>query len=80
MASPSSNPTRPLEIVRPARVKPQLRKRSRGGVRSARISATKILRDGTRVPLGVISAWHANPIVRLWWRARVWLNRRRSAV
>lgn len=32
------------------------------------ISAVKILADGTRIDLGVLTRWHSNPAVRLWWR------------
>lgn len=40
------------------------------GVKSLEIEAVKILADGTRIPLGVISTWHRNPIIRLWRRAK----------
>lgn len=36
--------------------------------KSMEIAAVKILADGTRVDLGVLSRWHRNPLVRLWWR------------
>ena len=36
--------------------------------KSMEISAVKILADGTRVDLGVLTRWHRNPFVRLWWR------------
>lgn len=36
-------------------------------VKSASISAVKILADGTRVDLGVVSYYHSNPFKRLWW-------------
>ncbi len=32
----------------------------------ASIEATVIRLDGTKVPLGVISYWHRNPLMRLW--------------
>lgn len=37
-------------------------------VKYGEISAVKILADGTRVDLGVLSRGHRNPLVRLWWR------------
>lgn len=37
-------------------------------VKYGEISAVKILADGTRVDLGVLTRWHRNPFVRLWWR------------
>jgi hypothetical protein len=40
------------------------------GVKSLEIEAVKILADGTRVPLGVISTWHRNPVIRFWRRAK----------
>lgn len=40
---------------------------AKGQVEEASIRAVKILKDGTKVDLGVVSYWHANPLKRLWW-------------
>ncbi len=44
-------------------------------IRSAQISAVKILADGTRIDLGVLAYYHRNPLKRLLWRARRALSR-----
>ena len=44
----------------------------RGRLREASIHAVKILADGTRVDLGVVSYYHRNTFKRLWW----WLARK----
>lgn len=45
--------------------------------RSASIEAVKIRADGTRVPLGLLCAYHRNPLINAWLQFRVWLNARR---
>jgi hypothetical protein len=37
-------------------------------VKEASIYATKILADGTRVPLGTIAYTNRNPLKVLWWK------------
>lgn len=37
-------------------------------IKSVQVEAVKILADGTRVPLGVISYWHRNPLKRLFFK------------
>lgn len=37
-------------------------------VSSTEIRAVKILRDGTRVDLGLVSASYRNPLRRIYWR------------
>lgn len=44
--------------------------------KSMEISAVKILADGTRVDLGVLTRWHRNPFVRLLWRIQDAFRRR----
>lgn len=39
-------------------------------VKRSELSATITRADGTVVELGVIAAWHRNPLVRLWYRLR----------
>jgi hypothetical protein len=38
------------------------------GAKQATIEAVIIRADGTRVPLGVVSYWHKNPLKRWAWR------------
>lgn len=40
------------------------------GAKQATIEAVIIRADGTRVPLGVISYWHKNPLKRWAWRMK----------
>ena len=44
--------------------------------KSMEISAVKIRADGTHVDLGVLTRWHRNPLVRLWWRIQDAFRRR----
>lgn len=39
-------------------------------VKSVALEATVIRADGSTEPLGVIAAWHRNPLKRLWLRLR----------
>jgi hypothetical protein len=41
-----------------------------GRPKEASIEAVIIRADGTKVPLGVISYWHRNPLMRLWFYIR----------
>jgi hypothetical protein len=36
----------------------------------AELSARIVRADGTVEELGVVSAWHRNPLIRLWYRLR----------
>jgi len=72
---------KPLAIAKPQK-KPRPGHRAgrgKGGARQVTMRATKIQADGTRVPLGVVSAWHRNPIVNAWLQLKVWLGRRRRS-
>lgn len=72
---------KPLAIAKPPKKpKPGRRAgRGKGGARQVTMRATKIEANGTRVPLGVVSAWHRNPIVNAWLQVKVWLGRRRRS-
>lgn len=37
-------------------------------IKSVQVEAVKILKDGTRVSLGVVSYWHRNPLKRLFFK------------
>lgn len=48
----------------------------KGGIRQVTWEAKVIRADGAVEELGVISRWHKNPLVRLWWRVTDTLKRR----
>ena len=43
---------------------------ARGSPKEVSIEAVVIRADGTQKPLGVVSYWHKNPLMRLLWKAR----------
>lgn len=49
----------------------QLSEQVKASAKSVSIRAVKIRADGTQVDLGVISAWHRNPLVRWWWNLKI---------
>jgi hypothetical protein len=42
--------------------------------KEAQISAVIIRADGTKVDLGVVSYWHKNPLKRILWSIKKWLQ------
>ena len=45
---------------------------ARSRAREVSLSAVVVRADGTREPLGTISYWHKNPLMRLLWRLKQW--------
>ena len=43
---------------------------SKGEIKSAQFEAIVIRADGTVENLGVISFYHRNPLIRLWWNLK----------
>jgi hypothetical protein len=48
----------------------------KGEAKEATIEAVIIRADGTRVPLGVVSYWHRNPLKRWAWKVKQWAKAR----
>lgn len=42
--------------------------------KEAQISAVIIRADGTKENLGVVSYWHKNPLKRIFWSIKKWLQ------